>query len=254
MRENDPAPAEKVLDLKAATAELLAMTLFVILGCGTACGNGAYDGATRLVVALAFGMSIMALAYSMGHHSGGHINCAVTLSLVIGGEVPWYQGIANVIAQIVGSFLGATVLCAMFPCSMDMTTTLGTNIVSDSYGIGNAFVGEVVMTFFLCYVVWETAVSSYSKVGQNACIAIGFTVFIAHLVLLPIDGCSINPTRSLGPAIVSEIRGCANHTEGGLEDLWIMWLGPLLGGTLAALIQKPFLRQTGHTTKVEAMA
>jgi hypothetical protein len=81
------AKRERVVDLKAATAEFVAMTLFVIIGCGTACGHGASDGPTRLVVALAFGMGILVLAYTIGHHSGGQINCAVTLSLVLGGQV-----------------------------------------------------------------------------------------------------------------------------------------------------------------------
>jgi glycerol uptake facilitator-like aquaporin len=104
--------------------------------------------------------------------------------------------------------------------------------------------GEVLCTFLLCYVVWETAVSKRSKVGQNACIAIGFAVFLAHLIMLPIDGCSINPTRSFGPAVVAAWRACDGHTPGGLKDLWVMWLGPLLGGALAALVQKPFLYET----------
>lgn len=101
------AARQRAVDLKAATAELLAMTLFVVIGCGTACGNGT-TGAYRLTVALAFGMAILVLAYSVGHHSGGQINCAVTLSLVLGGQVPWYQGLANLLAQLLGSLLGAT--------------------------------------------------------------------------------------------------------------------------------------------------
>lgn len=124
-----------------------------------------------------------------------------------------------------------------------MTTTLGTNMVNKDYGVGAALMGEIFGTFLLCYVVWETAVSSAATCGQNACIAIGFAVFLSHLVLLPITGCSINPTRSFGPAIVSSARGCANFTEGGLADLWVMWVGPLLGAGLAALVQKPFLKR-----------
>lgn len=89
----------RVIDMKAVIAELIAMTLFVIIGCGTACANGAGNASQRLVVALAFGMGILVLAYSVGHHSGGQINCAVTLSLVLGGQVPWYQGLANLLAR-----------------------------------------------------------------------------------------------------------------------------------------------------------
>ncbi|CAE7927010.1 AQP1, partial [Symbiodinium sp. KB8] len=89
---------QKVVDMKAVAAECIAMTLFVVIGCGAACANGAGDSPSRLIVALAFGMGILVLAYSVGHHSGGQINCAVTLSLVLGSQVPWYQGLANLLA------------------------------------------------------------------------------------------------------------------------------------------------------------
>merc|ERR1719221_2497872 len=120
----------RVVDLRAVAAELVAMTLFVIIGCGVACGNGASDGETRLLVAFAFGMGILVLAFSIGPHSGGQINCAVTFSLVLGGQVPWYQGVANLLAQLAGSFLGAGLLCGIVPCEADMTKNLGTNMVS----------------------------------------------------------------------------------------------------------------------------
>jgi MIP family channel proteins len=238
------AKRAKVIDMRAVVAELVAMTLFVIIGCGVACGNGASDGATRLLVAFAFGMGILVLAYTIGHHSGGQINCAVTFTLVLGGQVPWYQGLANFLAQMIGSCLGAMFLCIVFPCEGDLTQTLGTNIVNvDTYGEGRALAGEIFGTFLLCYVVWETAVSSKSATNKsNACIAIGFAVFLAHLLLLPIDGCSINPTRSFGPAIVGKIRDCnAEASDKGLEHLWIMFVGPLVGAALAAALQYPFL-------------
>merc|ERR1719247_77860 len=100
------------------------MALFVLIGCGAACGNGASNGATRLLVAFAFGIGILVLAYTIGKHSGGQINCAVTFSLVLGGQVPWYQGAANVVAQLLGSVLAACFLCILFPCDADKTLTL----------------------------------------------------------------------------------------------------------------------------------
>ncbi|CAK9079061.1 unnamed protein product [Durusdinium trenchii] len=210
----------RVIDMKAVIAELIAMTLFVIIGCGTACANGAGNASQRLVVALAFGMGILVLAYSVGHHSGGQINCAVTLSLVLGGQ--------------------------------DMTgMTLGTNVINDNYGWGNVLVGEFLGTFILCFVVWETAVSPAASCGKNACIAIGFAVFLAHVLLLPIDGCSINPTRSFGPALVSAIRNCPGRVTKGLEDLWVMWVGPLLGGAAAAGLHFAFKPRGVTSTKVQ---
>jgi len=227
----------QVVDTKAVAAEFVGMIIFVGVGCGTAAANGAFDGATRLLVALTFGMAILVLAYSIGHHSGGHLNCAVTFSLVLGGQVTWYQGIANLLGQLVGSILGAILVAIMFPCGQDLTTTLGTNIINSKYSTPRVIVGEAFGTFLLCFTVWQTAVNPQASCGKNACIAIGFSVFLAHLILLPIDGCSINPTRSFGPAIVSALRGCENYTEGGVDDLWVMWLAPLIGAALATAMQ-----------------
>eukprot|EP00928_Gymnodinium_smaydae_P093959 TRINITY_DN7835_c0_g3_i3.p1 TRINITY_DN7835_c0_g3~~TRINITY_DN7835_c0_g3_i3.p1 ORF type:complete len:207 (-),score=41.37 TRINITY_DN7835_c0_g3_i3:325-873(-) len=136
--------------------------------------------------------------------------------------------------------LGACLLAIIFPCSMDLTTTLGTNIINPNYSAGQVLVAEAFGTFVLCFTVWETAVTPQASCGKNACIAIGFAVFLAHIFLLPIDGCSINPTRSFGPAIVSKLVGCSNYTEGGLKDLWVMWVGPLLGAAIAAAVQYVF--------------
>lgn len=154
--------------------------------------------------------------------------------------MPWYQGIANLLCQLVGSVLGACLLAVIFPCDQDLTTTLGTNVINPNYGARRVLVGEAFGTFLLCFTVWETAVTPQASCGKNACIAIGFAVFLAHVVLLPIDGCSINPTRSFGPAVVSKFRGCNNYTVGGLDDLWVMWAGPLIGAALAAVVQVPF--------------
>merc|ERR1719203_2793788 len=104
-------------------------------------------------------MAIMVIAYSIGHHSGGHINCAVTFSLMLGGVVPWYQAIANVLAQLGGSCVGAVLVALMFPCVADLTTNLGTNMVNANYGEGRALVAEIFGTFLLCFTVWETAVT-----------------------------------------------------------------------------------------------
>lgn len=230
----------KLIDSKAMLAEFVAMTLFVVIGCGAACAHGASDGATRANVALAFGTAIMVLAYSVGHHSGGHINCAVTFSLVLGRHLPWYQGVGNLLAQLLGSVFGSLILMGIFPCGADKTTNLGTNIHNPIYQPFQIIVAEAFGTFLLCFVVWETAVTPQASCGKNACIAIGFAVFLAHILLLPIDGCSINPTRSFGPAIVSKLRGCSNYTSGGLDDLWMFWIGPLVGAAAAAGLQFAF--------------
>lgn len=230
-----------VIDAMAVVAEFITMALFVFIACGSACGNGASDGASRFLVAMCFGMSILVLAYSVAHHSGGHINCAVTLALVIARITPWHHGLAFTIAQMLGSMLGAALLAIVYDCNEDQTGSLGSNIVSDEFNYGQVFLAEAFCTFMLVFAIFENAVTSQSSSGKNACLVIGFAVFIAHTILLPIDGCSINPTRSFGPAIVSALRACdGEDSTRGLRELWIMWVAPLFGAAVAAIVYKPF--------------
>lgn len=193
-----------------------------------------------LEVSLVFGFAITALAYSIGHYSGGHINCAVTLGLVLARECTVQQGLANFAAQMLGSLTGAMALCVLYPAESDRTGGLGSNSVSDAYGWHNAFAGEVLMTFLLVFVVLMTAVHPDSKANRSqACVAIGFAVFLAHSVLIPIDGCSINPTRSFGPAVLAQVRYPGSKS---LRDMWVFWIGPLLGAAGAAGVWELFQR------------
>jgi len=221
--------------MKAVFAEYIAMTLFVILGCGSAMGAAKEPGWV-LQVALSFGLAITSLAYSVGAYSGGHINCAVTLGLVLHGQVSIAQGICNFIAQMLGSVTGAWILTQMVPQKSDKTGGIGTNSVSEGYTPTNAFVGEAAMTFLLMFVVLETAVNPLSEANRTlACVAIGFAVFLAHSVLIPIDGCSINPTRSFGPALVSKM---SYKNAEAFKDMWVFWAGPLAGATMAVVVSK----------------
>jgi len=236
----------KTVNLKACIAEFVAMALFVYIGCGSAAMN-AFDGgdtassvpnpAWTLGVALTFGFAITVLAYATAHISGGQINCAVTFALCISGELSWIQGLFNFISQMVGSIVGAALLLLATNgdsgdkiTARDFTGALGANSVNPRYSKANAFVGEVIMTFFLVYVVFDTAVNKKSVAENNAPIAIGLAVFLAHMLLIPQTGCSINPTRSFGPALVA--YGNGNHSV--FDDHWIFWVAPLLGASLAA--------------------
>jgi MIP family channel proteins len=215
----------------AFVAEYIAMTLFVIIGCGNAMGIAGTDG-WILQVSLTFGWAITALAYSIGFYSGGHINCAVTLGLVLTKNCSVQQGLANFIAQMFGSLSGASVLCMMYDKDADKTGGLGSNGVGKDVKWYNALVGEIMMTFLLVFVVLKTAIHPGSMGNRSqACLAIGFAVFLAHSVLIPLDGCSINPTRSLGPAIIAQIR---YEDSKSFDDMWIFLCGPLLGAALAA--------------------
>lgn len=242
----------KGVSLKAAIAELVATTLFVFIGCGTAStfsatqgpngftlggadrssGNVVQDitlltdsiltnGNWGVTTALAFGLAITVLAYATSHLSGGQLNPAVTLGLVLSGALSVAQGILNAISQFVGAILGAAFIRAMLPNGRN--SVLGTNATAPGVSTGNAICGEIIMTFTLVLVVLETAKNKKSTVSNNAPLAIGFAVFCAHAVLLPIDGCCINPARWLGPAIVS-------GTWAG--NSWLFVVGPFAGAIL----------------------
>lgn len=276
------------VSLAACVAEFVGMALFVMIGCGSAMGiqgSGSSGGSGGdqettagettsmipgwvLMVALVFGLSITTLAYSIGHYSGGHLNCAVTLGLVLTGNCELLQGIFNFASQMLGSVAGAAILCAIFPPELDMTKTLGANSVGPKWNWWNALIGEVMCTFLLVFVVHQTACNPKSAMNRSqACIAIGLAVFMAHCVLIPIDGCSINPTRSFGPALLSLSRMEApkaqepstaalvgeplvvgptkvDHDDQGpsfWRGMWIFWVGPLLGACLAAAVYKVML-------------
>jgi MIP family channel proteins len=235
------------------------MMFFVFIGCGTAVGfssirssafaeaaNDNTDTDTTIKLgeqfkalgeviisnssfgvntAFAFGMAIMVLAYSIGHVSGCHLNPAVTLSLFLSGHCNLIQGVANVCAQIVGSILGASFLYGMDP--MGSESSLGSNIISSGYSSGEALLGEVVMTGFLCYVVHMCCADpSNTTISPMGPLAIGFAVFLGHTVLIPVDGCSINPARSLGPAIIS----------GNWANFWVFVVGPFVGSILGVFV------------------
>jgi len=232
--DGTPVPRNTGVKFSAAVAEFIAMTLFVVIGCGSAMGIAKEEGSAWVFqVSLTFGLAIASLAYAVGHYSGGQINCAVTLGLVLSGQCTIAQGVVNFIAQMLGSVTGALLLAVMYPEKNDRTGGLATNAVGEGWGKLNALAGEFVMTFVLVFVVLETATNPASLANRaQAPLAIGFAVFLAHSVLIPVDGCSINPTRSFGPAVVAQlVRGNAGKA---LSDMWIFWVGPLLGAAAAA--------------------
>lgn len=224
--------------------ELVSMMLFVYIGCGTAAimNQSPTQGDWHINVALAFGLAITVIAYATAHRSGGHINCAVTIALMISSDCELVDGIGIIISQLIGSIIGAALLAATVPENMDTTGGLGCNGLAPGYNEGNAFIGETLMTFLLMYTVYETAVSTRpvtrSKPNSEfqpvmGPLAIGLSVFLAHIVLLNITGCSINPSRSFGPAVVATIRG--KQGDSAWKYFWIFVLAPILGASIAAL-------------------
>jgi len=211
-------------------AEFIATLLFVFVSCGsgiafTLKGNGDYLG-----IALAFGFSITVLAYSIGHHSGGHINPMVTVGLLALGKVEPLMAVFYIIAQCLGAICGAALLLAVSVTQkvdrdvQNPVVFVVNQVNRDITSTFGAWLIEFILSFLLMYVIIETAVSPRAGAGVNAPIAIGLSVFMAHIVCIPFTGTSINPARSLGPAVI------ANN----YADLWIFWTAPFAGGLVAA--------------------
>jgi len=198
--------AKGVVDVRACVAEYFAMLLFVFICTGSATGVAGDPGWVQQV-SLTFGMCITVLAYKLGHYSGSHINCAVTFGLALVGEVTVRQALANFASQLLGSVSGALLVAVVKSEETDSTGALGSNALALGVEWYQALAGEIICTFLLMGTVLETAVNTESKDNRKmAALAIGFSVYVAHSFMIPVDGCSINPTRSIGPALIATFR------------------------------------------------
>jgi aquaporin NIP len=205
---------------RRALAEGIATFALVFAGCGAIVADAEYGGALGAVgIALVFGLIIMVMVYATGHLSGAHINPAVTLAFTITRHFPAREAATYVVAQVAGAVLGALLLLAVWP---DEPGSLGVTL--PSVGLGSAFVYEVVLTAFLMFVIMAVATDTRA-VGAAAAIAIGGTVGLDALFGGPVTGASMNPARSLGPALAA----------GEWTDLWLYLSAPVLGAAAGAL-------------------
>jgi MIP family channel proteins len=202
---------------RRAGAEAIAAFALVFAGCGAIVADARYDGALGTVgIALVFGLIIMVMVYATGHLSGAHINPAVTIAFTLTRHFPARDAVAYIGAQITGATAGALVLLSVWT---DKPAHLGATL--PSVATGSALVYEVVLTAFLMFVILAVA-TDVRAVGAAAAIAIGGTVGLDALFGGPVTGASMNPARSLGPALVA----------GEWSDLWIYIVGPIAGAAL----------------------
>ncbi len=214
------------MNTKNLVAEFIGTFALIFIGAGAvAIGAGGLMGA-----ALAHGFVVVAFIYAYGHISGTHINPAVTLGLLIAGEIEFVAAIGYWIVQFLGGILGAVLLNTVLPNPGD----LGVTILGEGVGVGQGLVIEIVLTFFLVNTIFNTAVSG--KAGNFAGIAIGLTLIFCILMGGPLTRASFNPARTLGPAIVS----------GNYADIWLYFVGPFVGAILAALLYIGILKDKGE--------
>lgn len=208
-------------------SEFVGTLVLVFMGCGSAVFLGVDAAGGHLAVALAFGLSIVAMAYVIGNVSGCHINPAVSLAMLLRKKMTFTDFICYVIAQIVGAIAGAGLIRLLISFGLtDETGALGANGIAGAGGMGGALLIEVILTFIFVLVV--LGVTSDEKKGSVAGIVIGLTLTFAHIIGIPLTGTSVNPARSIGPAIFA----------GGdaLSNLWVFIAGPLLGAVLAVAV------------------
>ena len=204
---------------RRAGAEGLAAFTLVFAGCGAAVADARYGGALGTVgVAFAFGLAITAMVYATGHLSGAHINPAVTIAFTVTRHFPGRDALAYVGAQLLGATAAAFTLLAVWS---DKPARLGATV--PTVPAGSALLYEVVLTAFLMFVIMAVATDTRA-VGAAAAIAIGATIGLGALVGGPVTGASMNPARSVGPALAS----------GEARDLWLYLAGPIVGAVLGA--------------------
>jgi aquaporin Z len=211
--------------MKKYFAEMVGTMVLVLMGCGTAvslaCG---VDTASVVGTSLAFGLSVVAMAYAIGGISGCHINPAITFGVWLSKRMSGKDALMYVIFQIIGAFIGAGILYALAPES-----GLGANSIQTGISTTAAVVAEVVFTFVFVLVVLGTT-DEKKGAGNLAGLAIGLTLVLVHLVCIHYTGTSVNPARSIGPAVLAGGQA--------MTDLWIFIVAPLAGAALSAGVWK----------------
>ncbi len=211
--------------IKKYIAEFIGTFVLVLFACGTAAvvGCSAENGTGYLLTALAFGLVIVAMAYSIGNVSGCHINPAVSIAMLVSGKLSIADFIGYIVAQFAGATAGAAVLMAL----VGKESGLGANaLYNDSIGL--SILVEIILTFV--FVIAILGVTSKIENSSVAGIVIGLTLTLVHILGISFTGTSVNPARSFGPAIL--LGGDA------LSCVWVFIVAPLVGGVLAALVYK----------------
>ena len=216
--------------IKKYIAEFIGTFVLVLFACGTAVSVGcdAKAGSGYLLTALAFGLVIVAMAYSIGNISGCHINPAVSIAMLISGKLSLKDFIGYVVAQVAGAIAGAAVLLPIFGADCGFGANALVEISPEVTSVGLSILVEVILTFV--FVIAILGVTSKTENSAVAGLVIGLTLTLVHIFGIALTGTSVNPARSIGSAVFA----------GGdaLKNVWVFIVAPLIGGVLAAVVYK----------------
>ncbi|XP_038199395.1 aquaporin-2 [Arvicola amphibius] len=208
---------------RAVLAEFLATLLFVFFGLGSAL-QWASSPPSVLQIAVAFGLGIGTLVQALGHVSGAHINPAVTVACLVGCHVSFLRAAFYVAAQLLGAVVGAAILHEITP--VEIRGDLAVNALHNNATAGQAVTVELFLTLQLVVCIFASTDERRSDSLGSPALSIGFSVTLGHLLGIYFTGCSMNPARSLAPAVVT----------GKFDDHWVFWIGPLVGAVIGSLL------------------
>lgn len=224
--------------MKKYLAEMFGTFVLTLLGCGAAVSLNCAQGASSVGTAIAFGLAVVAMAYTIGGISGCHINPAITLGVFLSGRMSGKDAGMYIVFQVIGAIIAAAVLAGIIstvPEAGIKDVILGggvhhTGANTCAAGTTNGLIVEIVLTFIFVMVVLGATARTNGATNNFAGLAIGLSLILIHLVGISFTGTSVNPARSIGPALF----------EGGkaLNDLWVFIVGPFIGGALAAVVWK----------------
>ena len=216
--------------MKKYLAEMLGTMVLVLMGCGAAVSLGCTSNdpalaSTVVGTALAFGLAVVAMAYTIGGTSGCHINPAITLGCLLSGRIGGKDAVMYMVFQVIGAIIGSAILYLVTTTRGTAVSGTGANACQDGVSQLGGLVAEIVFTAIFVFVVLGTT-DTKKGAGNYAGLAIGLSLVLVHLVCIRYTGTSVNPARSIGPALF----------QGGeaLSQLWIFIVGPFIGGAIAA--------------------
>ena len=212
--------------LRRGVAEFIGAFTLVFVGAGAIMSAAGVHDPTLIGVAVAHGLAIAVMVSAVGHISGGHFNPAVTFGFLVTRRLDPMLAVVYWLAQFGGAVIAALLLKWIFPTSAVDATKLGTPLLNSSIGAGAGVAVEIILTFFLVWVIFATAADPRGTFKSIAGLAIGFTITLDILMGGPLTGAAMNPARALGPELV----------QGEWGDAWIWYVGPLVGGAAAALL------------------